>query len=45
MNHSVKILTLTLALDIDKLAPVPVDLTKLVMLLKRMSLKRMYMIN
>ena len=32
-------------LDIDKLVPVPVDLSKLIDVVKMMLLKRMYMIN
>ena len=32
-------------LDIDKLAPVPIDLSKLSDVVKMMLLKRMYMIN
>ena len=32
-------------LDIDKLVPVPVDLSKLSDVVKMMLLKRMYMIN
>ena len=40
MTHSVKILTLTLTLDIDKLAPFPVDLTKLSDVVKKNVVKK-----
>ena len=40
MNHSVKILTLTLTLDIDKLVSLPIDLTKLSDVVKKDLVKK-----